>query len=687
MNLESYVKYEVNDKSTQSIQSNTLQIAKKHLGQLVSDNRLDLKYFELINEFINNITLKNADSILSLLNNNEYIDLKKIIDSIKILFRLNKSSKLSIKKTVWKGLKNISHIKLTDEQLKCGKKLLKFIKNSNETTFGLYGYAGTGKTTTTVEIISYLIKNGFIKSVVFTAPTNKAVNVIKSKFRIHLKDIYEKYYSVKLDKDFDFENILDKLYTDNIKIDFITIHRLLEFKIDYNSDGGLIFIRNNCIKQSKKKSSLMNQYEIVIIDECSMIPMDLLDVIFNEIRKLNNSPKVVFTGDPAQLPPVNETQSFIFLKNPEELTLDEYVSKMHSSSVVSITSDIDDILEEKRSNFIKDIMNMKTFTLKKVVRSKIDNVTNFCYEIRRWVNNEEQNPDLQSFNNKKGIKIYDYLDNIIKTKTKWFKNCVKNIKKGKSSIILTWTNKQSDLYNSIIRKKMFGGDILDKYVIGDILMLTEFYCLDNYQDNEYNEYNEESNNKLYTSDQIIVICTKKCYHQIKNFEFMTNTSIRKIKKTLCIEQKLRQLINIINSIIKNRKYQYWKLDVKKIGDNDEHTIKVLCDHVVEDYNKLKENISINIINFSKQLLGDCSEKQIENLILKPLWKQWHEIFISPFANVNYGYSITCHKGQGSNFFNVYVDIHDISKNGNFNEVKKCIYTAVTRTVNKLYMLV
>jgi hypothetical protein len=233
---------------------------------------------------------------------------------------------------------------------------------------------------------------------------------------------------------------------------------------------------------------------------------------------------------------------------------------------------------------------------------------------------------------------------------------------------------------------MFGENILDKYVIGDILMLTEFYCLDNNEKNEYNEYNEY--NKLYTSDQIVVICTKKGYHQIKNFEFITNMSIRKIKKSLCIEQKLRQLINIINSIIKNRKYQYWNLDVKKIGDNDnEHTIKVLCDHVVEDYNKLKENISINIINFSKQLLGDCSEKQIENLILKPLWKQWHEIFISPFANVNYGYSITCHKGQGSNFFNVYVDIHDISKNGNINEVKKCIYTAVTRTVNKLYMLV
>lgn len=48
--------------------------------------------------------------------------------------------------------------------------------------FGLYGYAGTGKTTIIANYVQKLLFTDFIGSVAFAAPTNKAVNVIKSKF-------------------------------------------------------------------------------------------------------------------------------------------------------------------------------------------------------------------------------------------------------------------------------------------------------------------------------------------------------------------------------------------------------------------------------------------------------------------------------------------------------------------------
>jgi hypothetical protein len=631
---------------------------------------------------------------MSLLNNNKNIDKKIIYNGLNNIFSLcydeniPTTNFLTIKKTlkkIRKDLLNLSNIKFNDEQFKCCKKLIKFLINADETTFGLYGYAGTGKTTTIVELITYLLKNGYINSVVFTAPTNKAVNVIKSKFRHHLKEIFEKTYSDKLSKDFDFETILNKLYIDKIKIDFMTIHRLLEFKIDYNMDGGLIFMKNSeKINKSKNKYSLIDQYELIIIDECSMIPMDLLDVIFNEIRKrktIYKTPKIIFTGDPAQLPPVNEIHSSIYIKNKDELTLDYYCSRLHSSSIVSNTSDVDKILLEKMDNFVNDIINMKSFTLKKVVRSKIDNVTNFCYEIRKWVfqNDNTYIPNFNHYNNKKGIKMYEYNVNINdKTKTRWCKRCVKQLEKGISSIILTWTNNQTNIYNSYIRYKIFGNTKLEKFVVGDILMLNEFYCLD--QNNTNNTNNNE--NKFYTSDQIVVLETTKTIHQIKQFEIPNN--IKKLK------HKTRLLLININNTIKNQIYKCWKLNVKKIGDNNgNHIIKVLYDDDIDKYIKLKLLVSTNIITFSKNILDENKEsvKQIEQLIVKPLWTQWYEIFISPFANVNYGYAITCHKGQGSNFYNVFVDIHDISKNDNINEVKKCIYTAITRTINNLYLLI
>ena len=35
---------------------------------------------------------------------------------------------------------------------------------------------------------------------------------------------------------------------------------------------------------------------------------------------------------------------------------------------------------------------------------------------------------------------------------------------------------------------------------------------------------------------------------------------------------------------------------------------------------------------------------------------------------------------------VFVDAHDIFKNNNANEAKRCIYTALTRTSNELHIL-
>lgn len=69
-----------------------------------------------------------------------------------------------------------------------------------------------------------------------------------------------------------------------------------------------------------------------------------------------------------------------------------------------------------------------------------------------------------------------------------------------------------------------------------------------------------------------------------------------------------------------------------------------------------------------------------------LWSQYNEIFIGPFANLNYGYAITIHKSQGSTYENVFVDISDIFDNLNCDEIKRCIYTSVTRSSSKVFLV-
>jgi hypothetical protein len=231
---------------------------------------------------------------------------------------------------------------------------------------------------------------------------------------------------------------------------------------------------------------------------------------------------------------------------------------------------------------------------------------------------------------------------------------------------------------------MFGKTkVKDKFVKGDILMLTEFYCLDIGDD--------KLDSRFYTSDQISVVDTDKVTFNIKQFEFNTTKSIRAMKGHLQIENKCKQFITFVNQHIKSLSFKCWALCVQKIGNDSKnyHVIRVLDDEDKERYEKYKTEISGYIVDFSRKMISNYKEKQcqIERLIINALWKQWHSLLVAPFANVNYGYAISCHKGQGSNFYNVFVDVHDILQNNRESEFKKCLYTAVTRAINELFLLI
>ena len=92
------------------------------------------------------------------------------------------------------------------------------------------------------------------------------------------------------------------------------------------------------------------------------------------------------------------------------------------------------------------------------------------------------------------------------------------------------------------------------------------------------------------------------------------------------------------------------------------------------------------LNVDRDFFKNDTQSHIDS-ISKVLWKNIHQNLIEPFAEVSYGYSITCHKAQGSNFYNVYIDANDIMKNMKENEMKRCLYTAFTRTVNNLRVLI
>ncbi len=678
---------------------------KKTLYNLTTNQAISLLQYSAFMEFEKvNGCICNIDWFIDDINNmskntkisaDKLIEVKKTAsDAYKKFFRY-KDDEFRLSKDVQYNLTRLDTIDLTAEQKKAMKLLLDFLMDRSRKVFGLYGYAGTGKTTTMVEFVSYLIINGYIKRIGFTAPTNKAVNVIKSKFKPHIKKISEKLFEKKIPDVFNFDEELEFLEQNGIKIDFMTIHKLLMFQTDYSvATGDTIFVRNN---KKGEANSLIPEYDLIIIDECSMISIDMVDSVFDEIKVLTTSkidtstttfvktPKIIFTGDPAQLPPVNEEDSSIFCKSEDDLPFETYLEIMRFKGDQIIISDAEVILKRKYQTLIANLQSMKTFLLKTVVRSRIGNVTRVCNEIRNWIYTDSL-PDLAQFLGCQGVNFFEFNGFVDKIKTSWFESFIESIKSGNTSIILTWTNRQTDIYNDTIRKKMFKKENqkIKKFEIGDILMLSDFYSLDRGEDHV--------SHKLYTSEQIKIISTMLTVVPVNKFEQFTNSTIRKMKTGVKVEDKINMLIEGLNQkYCQDLKINAWVLTVHKLGEdpNETITIVVVDDVDYDRYTAIKTETNNIIKNFAKQMITQykTAPKQIEKAVIIPIWKQWRRIFMEPFANVNYGYSITCHKAQGSNLFDVFVDLHDILQNSKSIESKKCAYTAVTRAVNELYILI
>jgi hypothetical protein len=703
------------EESTETKQENKF---KEILSEGMQKGTLSLlEYSYLLSYLTNGGTIVNSKWFLEIINNQDNKKLCKLLQKQFPDIYIKKRGKNKIKLVNVDIYNNIieskkNTIKFTSDQRKAIKEILTFLPDFKKRAYLLLGYSGTGKTTTIVEILSWLIIKKFLKTVAFSAPTNQALEVLKSKFRPYIKQIYQIYFKSNLDVYFNFDDALDKLYEVGVRIDFITVHKLLKFEMEYELNG-VNFIKN-------KEGSLVSNYEVVIIDEISMVPIMLAEHIFNELRSsvqkdsdnYKKIPKVIFLGDDAQLSPVGEDSSIIFSNSMKDLTFEQYKAiltqnKYEPSNDKVITEDIffgefkKNQIKTKYEMLMKDIIATPRRTLKKVMRSKLPEVTNLCYQLRLWALKEVKVPNLGPCI-KDGVHAFKYKQGSNKLKTEWLQKCLEQHEKGKNyNIILTWTNHQTNQYNDYIRSVIHKSAKLDRFMVGDILMLSKFYNMDDGQ----NSYIDEDNEKKYhTSEQIKVLKVEQAIKTIADFSSSLNKKASKLKDSGLYEAKYKQSVDTINRSTK-RNYLCWKLtvtknkdfepdieeNVKKKEDTKEeiNTIYVIHEKCEKLYNNEKLYIQSEIKKLSNILINKFKDKAdtINTNIIKPLVKDFYKYIDEPFALVNYGYAITCHRAQGSTYYNTFVDVDDILKNIKDNESKKCLYTAVSRTSNEVFLLI
>lgn len=170
----------------------------------------------------------------------------------------------------------------TEDQLTAIHMMLSWLDDSNSKkpwAFLLEGYAGTGKSLSITELA-----HDFKPSqICFTAPTNKAVKVLRN-------------------------------YLDGAGLDAspsATIYSLLGLSLQANGE----------VKEITKPEHPvdLSGFKVIIIDEASMVNRFLMDAI--EEASLNWKVPFIFMGDPAQLPPIGETRSPCFaIENKFTLT-------------------------------------------------------------------------------------------------------------------------------------------------------------------------------------------------------------------------------------------------------------------------------------------------------------------------------------------------------------------------------
>ena len=161
-------------------------------------------------------------------------------------------------------------VDLSEQQKEAFESAIAWFKDP-DSPFVLRGYAGTGKSFCAQRIIKALQPNG---KIAICAPTHKAVHVLR-----------------RMAQEYDLQNV-----------HITTLHSLLHVMPgEFDPEG-----RQKLKANEWSREPWFSDFGLVVVDEASMIDSELLALIEEK------ETPTLFMGDPAQLPPINETESPVF---------------------------------------------------------------------------------------------------------------------------------------------------------------------------------------------------------------------------------------------------------------------------------------------------------------------------------------------------------------------------------------
>jgi exodeoxyribonuclease V alpha subunit len=317
----------------------------------------------------------------------------------------------------------------------------------------ILGSPGTGKTQLISKIIYAFIHISKNKKIILATPTGKASSVL-------IESIKKNKYLLKIKKK-------NQIYIPKIAF---TIHDL--FKINNYSKNNFFYSIKNI------------NYDLLIIDESSMIDIFMLEKI---IDTFNKNGKIIFLGDPNQLPAVNNGS---FLK-------DVFIS-YKKINLQNIYKKLINLIKKPHLEENQEKIKKKIFVLKKKYRfKKKSNIDKFSKIIKNFKQEQIKNIFNNKFSNIKFSvinKSYASYKKMIQKIFIMYENYWKMIfKKYSYKEILKYFCQIRIL--CVLKKGMFGVDGINK-IFKKIIF------------KKYFKYSIKKKNKWYIGKPIIIL--KNC---------------------------------------------------------------------------------------------------------------------------------------------------------------------------------
>ena len=296
-------------------------------------------------------------------------------------------------------------MELTRQQNRVFERIKTFM-DSDASVFILRGYAGTGKTTMVKVIADYLAQN---RAVYLMAPTGRAARVLTTKtdrlaVTIH-KAIYEKAC------------VVSKNVKDVAESEFKFV-----FPVRNNEYGGKTV---TIVDEASMVCSRKIEHELFVFGTDNLME-DLLDFVRPDFGG-----KVIFVGDPAQLPPVGENVSNALNASYFE----ERGLKVVEAELTEVLRQKGDSVILKNAMMIRDLLKM---------------------EKRNCLVFEEKENDVET------VSPDEFLNRYLDYRKQSGKH---------DSVVICYSNKAASKYNSDIRTSLYGGDVPLR--VNDILLITQ----------------------------------------------------------------------------------------------------------------------------------------------------------------------------------------------------------------------